>query len=99
MENPAVVVPNEPGVMVTIGRIVHYVMPDGKTIRPAITVRVWSPNPDGNGCSNLQVFTDGSNDGQPNGDGTSTVENVLWRTSVCFDRDKKPGTWHWPART
>ncbi len=39
------------------GRIVHYVLANG-ACRAAIVVRVWSRD----GCSNLAVFRDGSND-------------------------------------
>jgi hypothetical protein len=52
----------------TEGRMVHYVMPDGKH-RPAVVVKVWRVTGEGgiqdppvSGCSNLQVFTDGPND-------------------------------------
>jgi hypothetical protein len=84
---------------VTIGRIVHFVMPDGKS-RPAQVVEVFTPP-----TVNLQVFTDGGNDRanwikllgympSPEAD----VPALLWRTSVGFDGSDKPvaGTWHWP---
>ncbi|MDD5367462.1 MAG: hypothetical protein PHQ40_00390 [Anaerolineaceae bacterium] len=85
----------------TEGRKVHYVMPNGKHC-PAEVVRVWGEN----GCSNLQVITDGPNDA-PYG---PTEENLFanfgispaevkhghfWRTSVMFSEEPKPGTWHW----
>lgn len=76
----------------TVGRIVHYVLPDQHvrgTIRPAMIVRVWSAT-----MVNLQVFTDGTNDRL---DAGSTVAPV-WRTSVSEDPEGKPGTWHWPER-
>ncbi len=41
---------------ISVGRIVHFVLRDGKTIRPALVVRVW-----GNAV-NLRVYYDGSND-------------------------------------
>ncbi len=73
---------------VTVGRIVHYVMPDMQH-RPAIVVRVWGPT-----CVNLQVITDGSNDGQ------QFAHGHVWRTSVLHDEDTKAvNTWHWPERT
>lgn len=72
------------------GRIVRYVLPDGPSagqIRPAIVVRVWDQ---GNGCANLHVFLDGSNDEGAN----------AWQTSCVFDpEERKPGTWHWPTRS
>lgn len=79
----------------TEGRIVHYVLPDGRHAgehRPAIVVKVWP----GAGSIQLQVFTDGgdtpplSNDGLP---------QVMWKTSVVHNEaEKRPGTWHWPER-
>lgn len=82
----------------TEGRVVHYVLPDGRSkgeSRPGFVVKVWR-GADGaapaNGVCNLQVFTDGLNDG----DGYR--EGIAWKTSVLFDADGKPGTWHWPAR-
>ena len=78
------------------GRIVHFVLADGRSPgehRPAIVVKVWrntDNTPPANGCSNLQVFTDGEggnyNDGLP---------RLLWQTSVLYDPDGAPGTWHW----
>ncbi len=78
----------------SIGRIVHYVL-DGDhhqavgSHRPAIIVREpWTPE-----MLNLQVFTDGENDGPRN------VSGIVWRTSVHQDEETKaPGTWHWPER-
>ena len=64
-----------------IGDIVGYVLSNGD-IRPAIIVRIWDRD---TGCSQLQVFTDGQNDGLP---------NVEWATSILYDTDKKPETWH-----
>lgn len=73
----------------TEGRIVHFVMPDGAH-RPAIVVNVWQVSGQCEGYVNLQVFTDGANDGQ------AFASGLLWQTSVCHDTDtKKPGTWHW----
>jgi hypothetical protein len=76
----------------TEGRMVHYVLPDGQSAgqhRPAIVVRVWGdvyPEP---GVINLQVFTDGSNDGKDYASG------LAWKTSVHHSEEKLPGTWHW----
>ena len=45
------------------GRMVRYVLSAGRSAgqsRPAMVVRDWSEK--GNGCVNLQVFLDGSND-------------------------------------
>lgn len=82
----------------TEGRIVHFVL-DEIEHRPAVVVKVWRM-PDGsppeNGCCNLQVFTDGSNDRYhreylPNG----FESGVAWLTSRLYSEDKVPGTWHW----
>lgn len=73
-----------------VGRIVHYVLiggPHEGDHRPAIVVRCW--NEYDPGMVNLQVFTDGANDGQ--------AESFIWQTSIHHDPDeKKPGTWHFP---
>jgi len=74
------------------GRIVHYVMPDGRhpgEHRPAIIVKVWGQD---NGCSNLLVFTDFTNDYE------KATDPVVWKTSIVYDADAKPATWHWIER-
>lgn len=83
----------------TEGRIVHYVLNEGRDKsehRPAIVVRVWRVNtiegkaiPPENGCCQLQVFTD--SDGKYNDE----LPPVMWKTSVTFDESGTPGTWHW----
>lgn len=84
----------------TEGRIVHVVLPEGYGYpgehRPAIVVKVWR-NADGtapeNGCCQLVVFLDGSNDAPGKGDAAPLT---TWMTSVLFDEDEKaPRTWHW----
>ncbi len=84
----------------TLGRIVHYTYPDGVT-RPAIVVRDWS-----NGCVNLQVFLDGSNDDRDQNDG-KPLERATWPTSVtaspAVDGGESgtvpaPCYWNWPPR-
>jgi len=92
----------------TEGRIVHYVMPNGEH-RPAIVIRVWR-TPDGDspesGMSNLQLFTDDSNDSgwtqkerQDLVNGGFNPDEVLhghvWKTSVLHSEGKEPHTWHW----
>lgn len=83
--------------------MVHYVLDLGTnrgTHRPAVVVRVWRVNgkPQESGLCNLQVFTDGNNDG---------LNSVEWKTSVVFDagdetadaiREPRRGTWHWIER-
>ena len=94
----------------TIGRIVHFILPNGEH-RPAFIVRVW-PNEYGNeeikDGVNLQVFIDGTND--YNGSSTTkwlgpTPEECkngcMWRTSVKYSNPLLPEnteTWHWPER-
>jgi hypothetical protein len=88
----------------TIGRIVHFVLPGtilpgnkqhrAGAHRPAIIVAI---NCEGTQHETLQiqVFTDGSNDGI----GKDANRNLYWATSVRHDEDgKAPGTWHWPER-
>ncbi|MBN3993884.1 MAG: hypothetical protein HWQ36_26220 [Nostoc sp. NMS2] len=81
----------------TEGRIVHYVLPDGRSagqVRPAIVVRVWrdvSPDLIAQGYSNLQVFTDGDNDYPGAG-------MTIWATSKVYSENHEPGTWHWPPK-
>ncbi len=73
-----------------IGSIVHYVLPDGKSagqVRPAVVVRIWDDTKT-IGTSQLQVFTDDQNDGLP---------PVMWATSILYDENGAPGTWHFPG--
>lgn len=73
-----------------IGDIVGYVLPDGRSageVRPAIVVRIWDTD---TGCSQLQVFADSNGDPFYN-DG---LPNVFWKTSILYNADKQPGTWH-----
>jgi hypothetical protein len=84
MENTVKAAQSDPP-RATVGRIVHFVMPDGRH-RPAIVVEEF-----GGGTVNLQVFTDGANDGHG--------EGMLWKTSVGQDDETtRPGSWHWPER-
>ncbi|MHB9010388.1 MAG: hypothetical protein ACYC3E_00130 [Carboxydocellales bacterium] len=78
------------------GRIVHFVMPDGQH-RPAIIVRVWSPETNTTGYSNLVVFVDGTND--KNGVSDQQAQScTMWATSVSMSEGKEPRTWHWPEK-
>lgn len=89
----------------SVGRFVHYVMlaatdyklnaqGDYERVpahRPAIIVRVWERPDDEEPLVQLQVFTDGTNDGQ------ECVSGLIWATSVVHDEEHKSrGTWHWP---
>lgn len=76
----------------TPGRIVFYVLDQGRNIgevRPAIIVKVWSDD-----LVQLQVFTDNTNDGLPDG----LAQGTVWRTSVRYSETAEPSTWHWPPR-
>lgn len=71
----------------TEGRIVHYVLQDGRSRgehRPAIIVKVWSQE---DASCNLLVFTDKTNDGYD--------DPVQWVTSRCYEASGIPGSWHW----
>jgi hypothetical protein len=80
----------------TEGRIVHFVLPDGPSTgehRPAIVVRVWRQyQQQYPGYSNLLVFTDGTNDGDPYAGG------LYWATSVSYSEEPTPRSWHWIER-
>lgn len=85
-----------------VGRIVHYVLPDGTypgAHRPAMIVRTWGSDEHPSETVQLAVFLDGSND-YPNAvePGTSYLR-PFWKTSIMHDEDeKKPNSWHWPER-
>lgn len=76
----------------SVGRIVMFVPneDDQETrhnqaeILPAVVVRTWEDTSYENDEVNLKVLTDGPAD--------------TWRTSVPYNSEKKPGTWHWPER-
>lgn len=73
----------------TEGRIVHYVLEGGRNAgqhRPAIIVKVWGQD---NGCCNLTMFPDWSNDG---------LNGMEWQTSRLFSESGELGTWHWIER-
>lgn len=79
-----------------VGALVNYVLgeghfPDGQTkVRPAIVVNDWPQLGREDGYCNLQVFTDGRNDGSKTG-------LLLWVPSRVYSETKEPGTWHWPT--
>lgn len=91
-----------------VGRIVHFVMPDGEH-RAAIVTKVWhsvSEELQRQGYCNVTVYPDGAND-EANirrlfNIGHESVP-VVYRTaipmsSVVFDDSHKPGTIHWPEK-
>jgi hypothetical protein len=83
---------------VTIGRTVNFVLKDGQ-VRPFQIVRVWS-----NVYVNGVLTFDGSNDANilpncetyPHPDPAGRP--IMWLTSIHYDANKTPGTWHWPER-
>lgn len=80
----------------TEGRIVHYVLTNGKH-RPAIVVRVFeSGRPQG--LANLIVFSDGSNDAGVVS-GNVSEQGLFWATSAHYDpAGTVHHTWHWIER-
>lgn len=94
----------------TVGRIVHYVLPDGRSKgdhRPAIIVRVWGEDQvkagtlpaSALGTVQLQVFTGGGNDAADyTASGGPYASGIAWKTSVVHDEAKSENTWHWPER-
>jgi hypothetical protein len=63
-----------------IGRIVHYVIPEGEfknLCRPAIVTQIWSNF----GVINIVVFSE---------------LGAIPINSVHFDETKIPNSWHWP---
>lgn len=85
----------------TEGRMVHYVLPHHPECRsvgqhrPALVVKVWgegSGYPPEEGVINIGVFTDYANDYYSDHEG---YNGHFWATSVKYDENKEPGTWHW----
>lgn len=77
------------------GRVVHYVMPNGKH-RPAMVSRVWESE---RGMVNLVVTLDGRNDiGDLKAAGVhpDDIQGFqLWATSEYYSEQPEPHTWHW----
>jgi hypothetical protein len=85
---------------VSIGRTVHYVLPDAEH-RPATVVRVWGQPEEGNlysGMCNLVVTLDTPNDSSLMGIDPHLQKDTIWRGSVYYSESPQPGTWHWPER-
>lgn len=89
----------------SVGRTVHYVLPDGPSageVRPATVVRVWGDPPTAPYPIQLAVLVDGANDYPrlqfEDAAGSRQVVPVIWKTSVVYDEGGRQGTWHWPAR-
>ncbi len=83
----------------SIGRIVHFVLPNGEH-RPAIIVRIFDSVPTERSLVQLQVFTDGGNDAdQSFGIQDKPGANIAWVTSVEPDQTgTTPRTYHFPER-
>ena len=77
-----------------VGDPVLFALADGPhrgELRPATVVRVFSPL-----CVNLQVLTDGPNDGDPYQNG------IYWATSILYEHpenlaDGQDNYWCWPS--
>lgn len=82
---------------VTEGRIVHVRVPGVSHCQPAIVVRTW-----GGHAVNLQVFRDGTNDGEGAQYlyGAERTVATRWATSVPYvtETDEGNQSWHWPER-
>jgi hypothetical protein len=87
---------------VTEGRIIHYVPRDEELEdhrRPCegsprdhvagVIVKVWDRE---RGYINATIFPDGSNTGLKHDPGAL----MAWRTSISYDANGAPGTWHFP---
>lgn len=75
-----------------MGRMVRYVLKSGRSAgqsRAAMVVRDWSEK--GNGCVNLHVFLDGSND--KGAEGTAEVYPTPERVALPKDDDHMPGSY------
>ena len=86
----------EPAQKPSIGRIVHFVLDGGPhkgEHRPAIITKMW-PNYNDREHVQLQVFTDGPNDGE------AYKSGLFWATSVTYAdaSENKPYSWHWPEK-
>jgi hypothetical protein len=87
----------------TAGRIVNYVISDGK-VRPFLIVEPWGLETEG--AVNGLLFVDGPNDGGKIGvigDVDLNKNPVIWKSSVPYQAAPESGkltpfTWHWPAR-
>jgi hypothetical protein len=91
--------PLRDGQVVSVGRIVHYVLSSGANKgqhRPAIVVRVWGEaTTEHTPTCQLQVFTDATND-FVTGPGSN---GILWATSATQDpTGERLGSWHWPEK-
>lgn len=80
----------------SVGRIVHFVLPADSLYagehRPAVIVKVWDKDPKPDSMVQLQVFTDGLNDG------VAYKSGLFWATSVHYadPSENKLHSWHWP---
>lgn len=75
---------------VSIGRIVHYRLPEKPDeVRPAVIVRTWGNDH----CVQLNVFLDKANDA-----GVADFASSAQHESTRPDLAGKGGTWFWPPR-
>lgn len=95
----------------SVGRVLHFVIENrhGIRCRPAVVVEDW-PESGKPGYVNLQVFTDGSNDGHyglddhehgmsigPRTEKANETLSTRWETSVLPNHAVKAvRSWHWP---
>lgn len=84
----------------TEGIMVHYVTTGSAQHRAAIAVNAWNHlDAPCEGNVNLYVFANGANDVDEFPSDAETQAAVrrgqVWLTSVCFNEEGVPGTWHW----
>jgi hypothetical protein len=72
-----------------IGEVVGWVVPNGPyrgEVRPALVLRIWTPE-----TVNLMAFPDSNTAGTSN----DMLPSPMWATSSTFDPKKtNPGSWH-----
>lgn len=92
---------------VTIGRIVHYVLSE-QDVKAINRQRVYGVGPvgvqayvgnqaiKGESVPALVVWPHDNEQQTFNGPAFLDGNDVLWLTSVPYNADSVPGTWHWP---
>lgn len=79
----------------TIGRIVHFVLDEGRNAgehRPAMVVNI-----DG-GRADLVVFVNGKEDFPSFVSASPGIASVIWKQGVLRSEGGMLGMWHWPER-
>jgi hypothetical protein len=74
-----------------LGKIVQYTTKEEIKL-PAIIVNICDTD---NNTVDLQVFTNCLNSMSKNNSYDERMKNLLWKTSILFDKDGKPETWNY----